>query len=406
MLLSLQIKGWGTSSLTLCARVVAEVRSLCLKSFSGVMLQAPFALCCESGCEHRVGTLQELATATVQSRTDQNPACKQGHPFTHPHSYVGMLPGTDTQAAELLYWLSHLKDNCESDDMSSSRSLATALVRWAAYQFEVAGASPSSCPRVWVAVRARRDNNQSGLILRPVCEHAECMHAVQVDSRCDTGDVASLVTATVEHLGAVGGAGGNQAPTIPLPLLAQRSGLAMAVLTRGDEDMQSVSSMDLEATAKALSVVLPHDARVSVDALSKLNSTLSRPLQRKQVVAYQQRVSGNPGAVDALSHLWLCKHHSENTELVRRLRCEKESVDAVSNLVQWHRGDGHCLHVYDAQCTAMLETAFHNKSAEVKLSATETVQLRSSRMFVKESGAQVGRTLLNTCVQRLHIVPH
>ena len=218
-LLSHQLKGWGDASMSLCARVVAEVQSLCRSSFRGVELEAPKAMCCTRGCDSTLGTLHDLATAALRG-VDSHAVttCAQGH-ATRLQPFVGMLPGAeDAHAAELLYWLrilqDHLRlessavvgiddgssDNGDHDDaacLSMHTSLAMALVRWAAHTFHEAGTPSSHCPRVWVPVL--HDSNSPTLVLRPVCEHAMCLHAVLPHSRRAMNDVASLVVTHDGH---------------------------------------------------------------------------------------------------------------------------------------------------------------------------------------------------------------
>ena len=422
-----QVKGWGEASMPLCARVVAEVRSLCQRSFRGVELKSPEAVCCARDCSNTLGTLQDLSTAAVRAGdADAMTTCEHGH-TTRLQPFVGMLPDSnDGHAAELMYWLRIVQhhvcnegsaaegsdDDDSSDDdgdgdggdSTSSQpmapmftSLATALVRWTTHTFHEAGAASSRCPRVWVAVR---HGNGPTLVLRPVCEHPECLHAVRAHSQRETSDVTSLVTTCGDGSHSVDD---THASSVPLCTLSEHCGRVLAALTQatgyGDEELQSLDASSVSAAVEALLAALPTDAHVSVKRLSKLHKALRKPLRWVQVVAHRQRVGR--GAMHAESHLWLCQHHAKDTELARLQQRQRQVVEAVSMLVEWYWHDGRHSRVFDRLCTAALEHAWQSKLAEVTLNCpdhTVTVQFLSSGMVVKESGARVGRVSLKTYV--------
>ena len=419
-----QIKGWGEASTSLCARAVAEVQALCQSSFRGVELGSPNALCCTRGCASILGTLQDLSTEALDAGdADAVTTCAHGH-HTLLQSFVGMLPGAeDGHAAELLYWLrivqhhvhhesataaaavgiDDVDDASDGDTITSQAtppvytSLATALVRWTAHTFREAGATSSACPRVWVAVR-HDDNHSPTLVLRPVCEHPQCLHAVRTQSRRRAmNDVTSLVAAALDcgH--------GSRTSSVPLRMLAERSGRVLAALTLavayGDEDMQTLRHEHILSAVEAMLTVLPIDAQAPVGRLSKLHKALRKPLRWVQVVAHQPRVGD--GAGHAQSHLWLCKHHAEHTELAQSRVREKRSVEVVTMLVEWYWHDGQRSRVFDRMCTATLEHAFQSKLPQATLRCRDhmqTVQFLASGMVVKESGARVGRVSLKTYV--------
>ena len=343
--------------------------------------------------------------------------CAQGH-ATRLQPFVGMLPGAeDAHAAQLLYWLRIVQDHLRRessaavgiDDADTScddattvsmyTSLATALVRWAAHTFHEAGSASSHCPRVWVPVR--HDNNGPTLVLRPVCEHAECLHAVLPHSRRGTDDVTSLVATRDGHRHA--GVDGSHASPVPLRTLAERSARVLAALTQatayGDEELLTFPASSISAAVDALLTALPPDAQASIQRLSDLHKALRKPLRWVQVVAHRQQ--GGRSALAQQSHMWLCTHHAERTELAQFRERQRQLVEAVSLSVEWSWHDGQRLHVFDRVCTATLEHAFRTKLTQVELHCsdhTQTVQFHPSGMVVKETGARVGRVTLDTCV--------
>jgi len=403
---------------------VAEVQALCQSSFRGVELGSPNALCCTRGCTSTLGTLQDLSTAALDAG-DANAVttCAHGH-TTRLQPFVGMLPGAeDGHAAELLYWLRIVQhhvhhestaaaaagDIDDEDDASDGdtitsqatapmyTSLATALVRWTAHIFREAGATSSTCPRVWVPV-GHDDNHSPTLVLRPVCEHPQCLHAVRTQSRRRAmNDVTSLVAAALD------GGHGSRTSSVPLRMLAERSGRVLAALTLavayGDEDVQTLRHEHLLSAVEAMLGVLHIDAQAPISRLSKLYKTLRKPLRWVQVVAHQPRADDAAG--HAQSHLWLCKHHAKDTDLARLQLCKKLCAEAVSMLVEWYWHDGQRSRVFDRMCTATLEHAFQSKLPQTTLRCRDhmqTVQFLASGMVVKESGARVGRVSQKTYV--------
>jgi len=255
-------------------------------------------------------------------------------------------------------------------------------------------------------VPVRHGNNGPTLVLRPVCEHAECLHAVLPHSRRGTDDVTSLVATRDGHRHA--GVDGSHVSTVPLRTLAERSGRVLAALTQaltyGDEGEQTMHESSISTAVDALLTALPPDAQASIQRLSDLHTALRKPLRWVQVVAHRQRLGR--GAVDALSHMWLCKLHANETELAQLRKRQQQLVEAVSLSVEWSWHDGQCLRAFDRLCTATLEHAFRTKRTEVELHCSDhaqTVQFLPSGMVVKESGAHVVRVSLKTYVHRLSV---
>ena len=334
---------------------------------------------------------------------------------------------TTPHATELLYWLGIVQDHvrsqrsgttCSDDEDSADdgdttaeprarmyTSLATALVRWTEHTFRKAGILSSRCPRVWVPVRHDDGpSHRQSLVLRPVCEHPECLHAVRTQSRRAKNDVTSLVAThnTREHVGSHG-VNGNHVSTVPLCALAERSGQVLAVLTEaaayGDDSEQLLHHDNVSAAIDALRAAVPINAQVSIQRLSDLHEALRKPLRWVQVVADTQRVGS--GAGHALSHLWLCAHHANDAEMARLREREQQFAEAVSMSVEWNWHDGRGICVFDHLCTATLEHAFRTKRTEVDLHCSDhrqTVQFLPSGMVVKGSGARVGRVPLKTYV--------
>ena len=398
----------------LCSRAVAEVQSLCRSSFLGVEMESPKALCCTHNCGNTLGTLRELATAALhEADVHAVTTCARNH-TTRLQSFVGMLPGAeDANAAELLYWLRVVQHHAHRERSSAVGScndagalptapmfisLATALIRWTAHVFNEAEAPAPRCPRVWVAVRHENASASPTLVLRPMCEHVECLHAVRTQLLHTMDGVTSLVAA---HDDSTPGVSGARASTFSLRTLAEHSGRVLAALTQAagyGDDLQTPSASNISTAVDDLLAELPADAQVSVESLADLHRALHKPLRWVQVVAHRQAVGG---AVDAQSHLWLCKHHVKGTELARSQRHQKLCAEAVSMLVEWYWHDGQHSHVFDRLCTATLEHAFQSKLAEVVLRCsnhTQTVRFLPSGMAVKESGARVGRVSLKTYV--------
>ena len=275
---------------------------------------------------------------------------------------------------------------------------ADRLVQWAARLFaEEAGVPSPRCPRVWVAVPqpVRRNSTlrHQALVLRPVCEHAECMHAVRTHSRQATGDVTSLVVAHDAS-----DVDGSRTSTVPLRRLAVHCARVLAALTRaaGDEDEQTIHHDSMLAAAKALQSALSPDARVSVKHLSELHKALREPLRWVHVAAPRRQGVNR----DSRPHLWLCRRHAECVELARLRQRLHHSDEALSKLVQWYWHDGQSSHAFGPVCNTALEHALQFGLEEVDVhcsGSTHTVQFLPSGMVIKESGARVDR-VLKVCV--------
>ena len=399
--------------MSLCARVVAEVQSVRQSSFHGVKLHPPTAVCCTRGCTKTLDTLQRLSTAALTAGDpDAVTRCKNGH-TTRLQPFVGLLPGAeDALAAELMYWLRVVQHRVRCDAVGSSdngdgdaivpplhahmfTSLVTALVRWA-HTFDAAAPS-SRCPRVWVPVLGSSSRHDPPLVLRPVCEHTKCLHAVLPYVRRGMADVTSLVATRGGEVDR------GQTSTFPLRTLAERSGRVLAALTQapsyGDELEQTMSQDKILAAVEGLLAHLPLDEQASIQRLSDLHKDLRKPLRWVRVVARRQ---GLPrGAAQAQSHRWLCKLHATETELAHVRERQHEVIETVSMLVEWYWHDDVGSHAFDHVCTATLEHALQSKLAEAALHCgnhTQTVQFLASGIVMKESGARVCRVSLKTCV--------
>jgi len=211
-------------------------------------------MCCATGCRQTVGGLQDLAASAMASPSASAvKACPFGH-STQLQPLVGMVSvARDGHEAELQYWLHTTESMCSEAQCGEEdiilpphmcTSLASALVKWSASTLQEDISRPSVCPRVWVAV-CHRD---ASLVLRPVCEHPECLHAMRFKRRgCGiVADVLHPSFARARHVHAPPTDTGVEAGTaakIPLRQLAMLSGRALAVLTQdaeyGDEAMQS-----------------------------------------------------------------------------------------------------------------------------------------------------------------------
>ena len=405
-----QVKGWGSASLVLCARVLSEAKSLRNTSFTGLELEAPTALCCSTGCNSAVGNVQDLATTAMRGM-DPNAVitCSDGHATRLEH-FVGLVPDAKSgQAAELQYWLA-VADVRTRDSSHGVRtlplhmrtSLATSLVRWSASLWPDNGVDASSCPRVWVGVLHPRDDR---LLLRPVCEHTECLHAVRPFQRRSrsvgtwTGIQASLSSVLGEDI--------TRRETrahilVPVRALAGQSGRVLALVSSGssrDDDAQTLDPEDLSDGISEVMARVPEHAKVPNSVFSSVHADLQHPLHWVQVAAHG---SGPSDGGDSLSKLWLCKHHADNTELKQLRRREQVMAAAVSQLAQWYWHDGHVSHAYGHACNTQLETAFRCGEARVVLhvapadgvdasGTVHTVRLRTSSMRVMESDATVVR---------------
>ena len=169
--------------------------------------------------------------------------CSDGHATRLEH-FVGLVPDAKSgHAAELRYWLA-VADVRAHDSSHGVRtlpphmrtSLATSLVRWSASLWQGNGVGASHCPRVWVGV-PRGD----ALLLRPVCEHTECLHAVRSFQRRDvgtwTGIQASLSSAAAVMAGAYTRVGTGTEP--PIGSRARRQQLSKNTTARAQKQLRS-----------------------------------------------------------------------------------------------------------------------------------------------------------------------
>ena len=421
----MQIRGWGHLCAALCSRVIAETRALRSSSFPGLEFEQPVVMCCTPGCAQTVGRLQDLAaSAMADTASTSAPAvkrCPSGH-VTHLQPLVGIVPAAkDGHEAELRYWLRSAETLLRSGDAEDitmpphvCMSLAAALVQWSASELQEDVACPSSCPRVWVAIRHR----DASLVLRPVCEHLECLHAMRFKRR-GFGILADVVDPCFARDDRspnpdTGGTGAE----IPLRQVAALSGRALAALTQdadyGDEAMQTLHEEDVSAGVGEIRTALPAHTMVPVKHLVSLHERLQAPLCLTQVLAHVPRptsrhLDGLGGDDGSMSRLWLCKRHAETNELQQHRRREQEAIEAMSMRVQWFWHDGQQSHEYHLACNAKLEHAFSANhedvvvrvlSSGVSPTTTHTVQLHALPMVVQETGARVVRISRVTYVTR------
>ena len=315
-----QIKGWGAASLALCARVLSEITSLRNTSFTGLELTTPTAMCCSSGCDSIIGTVQDLAT-TAMHGMDPNAVvtCSNGHATRLQH-FVGLVPDAKSgHAAELQYWLVvadvHTHDSSHHVPPLPSRvrtALAASLVRWSASLWQQNGVDALRCPRVWVGFCHPRDDR---LLLRPVCEHVECLHAVRPFQRRDVGTWTEIQASIspVHHDG--DGITNHETRAhvqVPVRVLMDLSGRVLALVSSGntrDHDNQTIDPEDvLDGVTKVVACV-PSHANVPSPIFSSVHTELQHPLLWVQVVAHG---SGPSDDGNRLSNLWLCKHHADS----------------------------------------------------------------------------------------------
>mgnify|MGYP000315166432 CR=1 FL=1 len=256
------------------------------------------------------------------------------------------------------------------------------------------------CPRVWVGVLHPRDDR---LLLRPVCEHTECLHAVRPFQRRDVGTWIGIQAS----LSSVESEGMTPHETVahvqvPVRVLMERSGQVLALVSSGDsrdEDTQTLDPEDASDGVTRVMASVPDHAKVSDSVFSSVHTDLRNPLQWVQVVAHG---SGPSDHGNFMSKLWLCPRHADRTELKQLRRREQVMAAAVSQLAQWHWHDGHVSHAYGHACNAQLESAFRCREDRVVLhvaavdgvaasGTVHTVRLRTSPMRVEESGATVVR---------------
>ena len=396
-----QVKGWGSASLVLCARVLSGIMSVCNTYFTGLELGTPTALCCSPACNSVIGNVQDLATSAMRGM-DPNAvvSCSDGHATRLEH-FVGLVPDTKSgHAAELQYWLAvadvHTHDNSHGVRTLPPHmrtSLATSLVQWSASLWQDNGVDASRCPRVWVGVLHPRDDR---LLLRPVCEHTECLHAVRPFQDRDVGTWTGVQASHSTHH--------ETAAHVPVPvrILMERSGRVLALVSSGDgrdHDAQTLDPEDASDGVTKVKTCVPDHANMSNSVFSAVHTDLRNPLQWVQVVAHG---SGPSDHGNVLSKLWLCKHHADSTEFEQLRRREQVMATAVSQLAQWYWHDGHVSHAYGHACNTQLESAFRCGEARVVLhvaaadgmdasGTVHTVRLRSSPMRVIESDATVVR---------------
>jgi len=406
-----QIKGWGGACLVLCARVLAEVQSVRNASFTGLALQSPVVMCCVGGCERKIGKLQDLASVAVDGMNpDDCVTCRGGH-ATRLSSFVGLAPDANSgHGAELQYWL-HVAEAQTGDDSGERHSgvglrphartsLGTSLIRWCASLLHEEGDGTPSCPRVWVGVCHPRNDT---LLLRPMCEHVECLHAMRPFQQLCVGTSRDvLASRTGRGDGSAHDRGTTRPGHVPVQLLLRQSGRALAVVTRDvvhrDYESQTVDPEDVSSGVEEVMASVPDDVKVPVPALSSLHEALHNPLQCVQVVPHVPHVVDVSGGV--LSRLWLCRRHADNTELKQLQRRQAAVTAAVSQSVQWYWHDGHLSHAYGHECNAQLESAFRNKEVRVTVhdeaGIVHTVALHKWPMKIAETGATVLRTSKET----------
>ena len=293
----LQIRGWGSASLVLCARVLSESTSLRTSSFTGLELEAPTAMCCSSDCKSAIGAVKDLATTAMRGM-DPNAVvtCSDGH-ATRLHHFVGLIPDTKNgHAAELQYWLAVAESRASDSNHSAATlpphiraSLAASLVRWSAclWQGNIADPVVAHCPRVWVGVRHARDDT---LLLRPVCEHTECLHAVRPFQHRGVG-TWSGVQASLSSMQVDGITHHETDAHIQVPVqdLMQRSGRVLALVSSGDSRDDEAQTLDPEDVLDGVTAVVtcvPAHAKVSNSIVASVHAGLRHPLQWVQVTAH------------------------------------------------------------------------------------------------------------------------
>ena len=405
-----QCKGWGSASLVLCARVLSEIKALRNTSFTGLELEAPTALCCSTGCNSIIDGVQDLATTAMRGMDPNGVvSCSDGH-ATHLQHFVGLVPDANSgHAAELQYWLAvaGVRTHDGSRGVQTlpphvRTSLATSLVRWSASLWQDNDVDASRCPRVWVGV-LHHHHRDDRLLLRPVCEHTECLHAVRPFQRREVGrwtriqaSLSSMHSDGMTHHEA------GIHVQVPTRVLMERSGRVLALVSSGDgrdDDAQTLDPEDVsDGVTKVMACVSEH-AKVPGSIFSSVHADLRNPLQLVQVVANGSAPSDHG---NSLSKLWLCPRHADRTELMQLRRREQVMAAAVSQLAQWYWHDGHVSHAYGHSCNTQLESALRCEEARVVLHVAaadgvyasdtkHTVRLRTSPMRVMESGATVVR---------------
>ena len=409
-----QIRGWGSASLVLCARILSEIKSLRSASFTGLQLEAPTSLCCSSDCNNVIGEVQDLATTVMHG---MNPSavvtCSDGHATCLQH-FVGLVPDAkDGHAAELQYWLVVAETRARGNSQRAATlsphirtSLAASLVRWSASVWPGNGVDPSPCPRVWVGVRHHRDDT---LLLRPVCEHIECLHAVRPFRHRDVGTWSRVQASLSAHGDDTTRHASESRLQVPIRDLMERSGRVLAFVSGGgdqDDGAELLDPTDALDGVKEVMTSVPEHATVSDSIVSSVHAGLRHPLRWVRVTAHG---AGPSDDGNSLSKLWLCKHHAESTELKQLRRREQAMAAAMSRLAQWYWYDGHTSHAYGHACNTQLESAFQCGEARVTLhvaaadgvdtsNSVHTVRLRASPMSIIQSSAMVVRISGESCV--------
>jgi len=348
--------------------------------------------------------VQDLATTAMRGMDpDAVVSCSDGHASRLEH-FVGLVPNAKSgHAAELQYWLAvaDVRTHGSSHGVRTlpphmRTSLATSLVRWSASLWQGNGVGASHCPRVWVGV-PRGD----ALLLRPVCEHTECLHAVRPFQRRDVGTWTGI-QASLSSVHGDGMTHHETAVQLPVRVLMKRSGRVLALVSSGDSrdyDAQSLDPDDVSDGVTKVMACVPDHAKVPNSILASVHADLRHPLQWVQVAAHG---SGPSDGGNSLSKLWLCKYHADSTELKQLRRHEQAMAAAVAQLAQWYWHEGHVSHAYGHACNTQLEREFRCGEAGVVLHVTaadgvdasgtvHTVRLRPSPMSVMESGATVVR---------------
>ena len=174
------------------ARLAEELCSLLAATYHGFVEPAdgepfgPRVLCRRQDCSGDLGTLAQVcdtALATVAAtHTVKCPAC---HHHMKLRPYVGLATGaTNKDSAALDYWLAYLSsEKVDVDQVRELRkTLVDVLLRWAPPMPDI--------PRLWVAVAGDGAvSTHAGVttpvaqpssppLLRPVCAHPDCLHAV------------------------------------------------------------------------------------------------------------------------------------------------------------------------------------------------------------------------------------
>lgn len=375
----------------LCARVLAAVQHLRNTSFMGWDL-VTHALCCHpaphvaSTCGQPLQPVHRLAQAALTpSASRSDPSESRSHPVTccDGHDtpvgqFVVLYPGAcDTQEALVLHLLDSVNETGVGAPSHICISLARALQQWGASQVR-----HQTCPRLWAVIRCPVKQH---LVLRPMCEKPECMHAVSA-----TGQLLQSRVGLVSNLFGVHERR-ECSTAVELHKIAARCGKALVALTQastyGNSHEQNVPC-DHVVVADNLEAA-PRGRYVPVEVLVNLHGELGRPLSRVEA-------AGPPGSMS--SHLWLCRHHAAQDDARAR---EKLAMDVVSMKVEWLWKDGYEWRRYGPACTLKLEGAYARRDSRVEVSfggSDSHVVVISTPMVVQGSNAPVWRRVLQSCV--------